>query len=82
MRSLLLLNKKSTVSFKNKKSRFNETPYAYKYRRHMLKKGQIFSAGLQPILCCKGRFLLSPVKMFLCIELPCLRWKSADFLRR
>jgi hypothetical protein len=44
-------------------------------------KSGIFSAGLLPILCCKERFLLSPVKMILCSKLHGLGWRSADFLK-
>jgi hypothetical protein len=43
-------------------------------RKRMLKKGSNFSAGFQPILW-------SPVKMFLCSKIPCLVWRSADFLQ-
>jgi hypothetical protein len=43
-------------------------------RRRMLKKGRI--------LYCKYReVLLSPVKMILCSKLPCVGWRSADFLK-
>jgi hypothetical protein len=48
---------------------------------HVEKNGRIFFSWPPPYFVKWREVLLSPVKMFQCSKLPCLGWRSADFLQ-